>query len=446
MMHHPLGRGDLSLTAGCPLRIVHRVVLNSQILRKSAVWSALFRESFFFPEASSWFSAGAVLSLVLSGVSATAQTFFTDGLIEPTIGVERGSAATIREVDEPTRFLVFNTYGAEAIGPAGLGFGLAHPDLIGSGDQLDLTAFVSGPSDNGEVELLSGGVGYRREIGSDGTTFFTNLGHGIARLGTKEALAADVEVRQSTFLAGLRRETVTVGGGRLTFGASLGWNREETDAFGLAFSRTRFGLTQAFVRYEDGHPFSLQRRFAAVLTKGFEGPNSQWEGVPGAIDPETDLHFWRISLSAEASVPLAERLLLNVGVIGQWTGDPLPLTQRCGYATNTYARGFDVSYVNGDRCIGARSELAYDFARPTDAAGPSSWVQGFAGLDLGIVEDVAALVNTGSRDDWSSFSLGLRALHGGFLGEIALTSILKDPGGAFEQDLVRLWVRAALKF
>jgi hemolysin activation/secretion protein len=137
---------------------------------------------------------------------------------------------------------------------------------------------------------------------------------------------------------------------------------------------------------------------------------------------------------------------VNAGVVGQWTNDSLPVSQRCGYGTNNYARGFDQSYVNGDRCLGARIEVAYHVTQPKLSATEIDLGQAFFGLDGGYIADVANDVLAQTDDTWSSVSMGYRMAKGNFVAEIAVTRILDEPVGAFAQDRSRIGVQAAYKF
>ena len=102
----------------------------------------------------------------------------------------------------------------------------------------------------------------------------------------------------------------------------------------------------------------------------------------------------------------------------------------------------DRSYVNGDSCFGGRVELAYDFARPAPGDTVPKRTQAFVGIDHGKV-----WTNAFSRSDrWSSASIGVRALHGRFLGEVSLTRILALPSGTTPQRKTRLWFQTAMRF
>lgn len=133
-------------------------------------------------------------------------------------------------------------------------------------------------------------------------------------------------------------------------------------------------------------------------------------------------------------------------MIGQWTEHSLPVSQRCGFETNAYARAFDYAVVAGDRCLGTRVELGYNFQLPDFRSGRLDSTQGFVGIDGGRIDNMANAFSDGGGDGWASLSVGVRTLQGSILGEIALTRILDRPLVAANQDRDRLWFRTAVQF
>ena len=111
-------------------------------------------------------------------------------------------------------------------------------------------------------------------------------------------------------------------------------------------------LLRASTLYAKGIPFFTKREVGLSFTAGLGGNNAPDRmSLPGATD-----EF--LTIAAAASIQLSERYVFSSGVIAQWTDDSLPLSARCGFATNTFSHAFDRSFVNGDRCLGVRHELA----------------------------------------------------------------------------------------
>ncbi|MCY1126521.1 hypothetical protein OU426_06610 [Frigidibacter sp. RF13] len=336
--------------------------------------------------------------------------------------------------------------GAAEIGPYITSATLAWPDLLRNDDQLDLVLALGGLSETGGLELVAAGVGYRQEIAGTGTTLYFNADHGDYALGSVSSMALDIKGSVSNAALGARKVWAHPDHSRLTASIELALREDRSQLLGVSFTDERLRLLRAALRYERGLPFSVQQRYGLSVTKGFDGLGASPDASPTGSAPGVSVDFLKAAFSAEFSTPLSPRFLVNAGVVGQWTNDSLPVSQRCGYGTNSYARGFDQSYVNGDRCFGGRVELAYNFVLPSPQATSLDLRQGFFGIDGGVTEDLANRFVPANSDKWSSLSAGIRVAKGDFIGEAVLTKILDKPVGAFEQDDTRFWFQMALRF
>lgn len=397
----------------------------------------------------SW-CAAFLLTFAVCTTSAEAQSFFGTVVTDPTVGVDRGSASRIRPVEDLTGYLIYSTEGSDDVGPSILGFGLSAPDLTRDGDQLDVILAFAGPSVAGDPELVAAGVAYRRPVGTSGTTLFAALDHGAVTLGTASSLAYHLSGERTVLSLGGRRTWELARSASLTATAEVGGR----DVLGTGFGVTTLDENLRFARgsllYEQGIPLQFQQRFAVAVTRGLSGFGASPVRNPLSSTPGGTSDFQRLSFSAEASIPLSTDMVANVGVIGQWSPDSLPASQRCGFATNSYARGFDLGFVNGDRCLGARTELAYNIELPdlvaAVAGAPTRFTQTYFGVDFGIIDNVANTIVAGRSDNWSSASLGIRTLRGNFIGEVSVTQVLDAPSGVVAQPDTRLWLRAAIAF
>ena len=391
-------------------------------------------------------SAFGVLLCCLGATASSAQSFFATPITDPATGADRGSTSRIRAFDEPTGFTTFSSNGAEAIGPYIGSIGYSYPDLALTGDQLDAVAVIGGPSAARGLELAAFGFGYRLALSNAGPTLHANADFGGFRLGTQELLPLKIDGNVVNVSFGGSQTWPLKSGGVLTGRLEFSTRSERTKIGGMEVvdEDLRF-LRLALVRSQ-GQPYGFQSRFALSMTKGLRGFGASPVMNPMSSAPGVTSDFFRVALSAEASVPLRGKFLLNMGAIGQWSDDSLPVSQRCGYGTNSYSRGFDQGYVNGDKCLGGRLELAYDLQRPAPADRKIRATQLFAGIDGGYVWDNANALVLGSRDQWSSASLGIRTLQENFLAEIAVTRILGLPAGVTRQDQTRLWFQTAIRF
>lgn len=362
------------------------------------------------------------------------------------MGVDRGSASQISKLDDPATFLTFSNTGSDVAGRATIGIGRAQPNVFQEGDQLDATGVWAGPSEDGGRELLAGGVSYRFSPFDPATTFFVIADYGDLILGTDEALALEAEGRRFQVATGLRHERRLGDAAQLLFDAQFLARHIESEVLGAPVIDEDLRILRASVLYQKGVPLLFQQRLFVSMSKGLNGLGASPDGAPSGSIPGSDTDFLRVSFSAEASLPLSRAWVVNAGIIGQWTDDSLPASQRCGFQTNAYARAFDYSLVSSDRCLGGRAEIAYNLELPDLSSQARTFTQAFAGIDGGTLDNRANDFLPATRDSWSSLSVGVRTLRGNFLGEIAITHIVDRPEIAANQDDERLWFRAAIKF
>lgn len=386
------------------------------------------------------------LGVAFSAKGVWAQSFFATLVTDPVVGADRGTASQIRKLDERTGFLTFSNTGSDEAGRAVAGVGYAYPDAFRQGDQVDMAAIWAGPSEDGWRELLAGGVAYRFPVGEGAFTGFVNVDYGDVVLGTAEALAYDVRGDRLQVAAGLRGQHDLGETAKLDFGAEIIARRTQSEALGSRVIDEELRMLRASVLYSRGMPLSFQQRLAVSFVKGFDAFGASAPGNPLGSTPGALTDFLRMSFAAETSIPLSPLWVVNAGLIAQWTADSLPISQRCGFETNGYARAFDYAVVAGDRCLGSRVEIAYNFETPDPRSGRLVYTQGFVGIDGGRIDNVGNALTPGSSDGWASLSVGVRGLRGNFLGEVAATRILDRPDVAETQDRDRLWVRAALQF
>ncbi len=387
------------------------------------------------------FGPGMQLAVVLCtvGQMAWAQTFFGSIGVESAVGVERGSTALLAPVTELTQYLTLDNYGIEDVGPATASVSASVPRVLAPTDQVDLSLVLAGPGQSRAAELAAFGTGYRYAFGN-GTTAFGTASFGQAMPDGPATRDFDITGEQADVALGLRRSHSFGETRRLLWSAEVRARDVKSRSRDVPVLDESLRFAIAGLRYEAGAMRDRRIRLAAAVAKGVDALGSTRRGNSRSSTPGAVPDFERVSFSAETSQPLPGRWTFNGGLIGQWSRDVLPLSQRCGFRTNAYSRGFEVSEVTGDRCIGSRLELARDLTLPAPGR---AWLQGFAGIDGGRIGS-----NAGSRpvDGWSSLSVGVRALAGGFVGEVSLTRTLDRPDVAGDGDEDRLWVRAALRF
>jgi hemolysin activation/secretion protein len=387
----------------------------------------------------------ALIAAILLGCAdpGAAQTFFGDLGEGVTVGVDQGSTSLLPEVDTTTRFLTFDTYGSTDLGPDIWSASLAVPGALVQGDQFDMVTVLAGLGDGGPHEVLAFGLGYLGPLDDAGLEWFLRGDHADVVLGSTASKALDLRGTRSNLELGMRR-TWTPAEDTTLF-ATLEFKLRQSDgtAMGIPALDEDLRVLQASFRRETGVPFGFRTRQGISLAHGLDGMGASDPANPLASLPGASSRFLRLSVAAEMSLPVSSLWVMNAGVVAQWADASLPLSERCGYATNAFSRGFDQTVANGDRCIAGRLEAARYLALPTADNPDRALVQGFAGLDGGIVHNLANPVLPARTEGWSSLSLGARVLRGGTVGEIAVSKVLDDFAG--DDPAPRFWVRLGVR-
>jgi hemolysin activation/secretion protein len=389
------------------------------------------------------------LGLLFSAVAmsrAQAQSFFGDLGDGVTVGVDQGSTALLPKVSKTTRFLTFDSYGSSQIGPDIASFSIAKPGFLVMGDQFDLVTVMAGFLGHGPIEVLAFGLGYQMPLNDSGIAWFIQGDHAEVVLGGAENRALDVRGDRTNLSFGFRK--IWTPAADVTTRATLEFQSRRSTGQVLGFPALAEDLriVQVSLRHERGVPFGFRTRYGASVAKGLAGFGASGRINPAASLPGASAQFLRVSVAAELSLPVSAKLVVNAGIAGQWADRALPLSERCGYGTNAFSRGFDQTVANGDRCIATRVELARYLTLPTQKPPSGLLTQGFAGVDGGRVWNHGSAALASTTRDWSSLSVGLRALRGGNIAEIAVTRILNDFNPAVRQDESRLWVRVGTRF
>ncbi|MFN4129691.1 MAG: ShlB/FhaC/HecB family hemolysin secretion/activation protein, partial [Paracoccaceae bacterium] len=363
-----------------------------------------------------------------------------------TVGVDQGSTALLPRVSKTTTFLTFDTYGASVIGPDIASFSVARPGFLVPGDQFDLVTVIAGVIDSGPTEVLAFGLGYQMPLDENGLAWFVNANHAKVVLGGAENRALDARGNRTNLSFGLRKTWKPAADTTMRATVEMRGRQSTGQVLGFSVLDEDLRILQVSLRHERGVPFGFRTRFGASFAKGLNGIGASGGINPTASLPGASAQFLRMSLAAEMSLPVSARMVVNAGIAGQWADRSLPLSERCGYGTNAFSRGFDQTVANGDRCIASRVELARYLAMPTANKPSGLLLQGFAGLDAGRVWNLGNATLGASIRDWSSLSVGLRGLRGGSIVEIAGTRILDDFNAAVPQDKTRIWVRVGTRF
>jgi len=383
--------------------------------------------------------------LLFGGSAAGAQTFFGTLGLESAVGVERGSTALVEDVEHRRFFFTLDTFGSEDVGTVVSSFTVAQPRILGAHDQLDVSGVVAGPGQDPTTELRATGVGYRVRPGAGDTTFYFNARYASVTPDGPLTGSLSIEGDQRQVAFGARRQTRAREHVVTTMVIEARARQSAARSFGTRFLDETTKSVFLGIRRSAGRPFGPQSRLGFAVSAGLAEYGASMPPGVLASAPGADESFLRYSASAEGSLPVSSRLAINAGIVGQWTDDSLPVSQRCGFGTNSYSRGFDLSELSADRCLGGRIELAAN-ARPGGELGVN-WLQAFAGLDGGRLRNLGNDLVASSSGVWSSGSVGLRALGADWITEISATKVFRAPSQAITRDDdARFWVRAAIRF
>ncbi len=287
---------------------------------------------------------------------------------------------------------------------------------------------VPGPWRQQRAELLAFGLGYVGPLGNGGLEWILRGDHGEAVPGGTASRAADLRITSTNLSFGMRQTAAT---GR-RYDPSCNAGLQDPQHHGHHPFGPRAG------RASQGDPGQLPARNRCALWLSHAAGGSVWRMVWmlwGPVSRPTPWprfpahHHGSCGFRRQPDVTsCAPVWVINAGIAAQWADASLPLSERCGYATNAFSRGFDQTVANGDRCIAGRLEAARYLVLPPADRPDRALVQGFAGLDGGS-STTWPIRSCRPPRDWSSLSLGVRFLRGAMVGEVAASRVLDDFAG-----------------
>lgn len=389
-----------------------------------------------------------LISVVLGADASIAQTAPVYLDLRDAVGVERGSTALIGPVDTDTYFLTFDTFGSEEIGPSIASAAAAVPGLLLQRDQLDSVVVLGGPFETGQRELLALGLGYRIKASATGPTFFVNGDYSDIILGSAESRALGLTGTNWNLSLGVRHAWSLAPHARVT--GELSFTAREwigdSEALDARLIDEDLRILRGRLSYSGTTPFGMRSRVGITVHKGLPWLGSSPSNNPLSSLPGASSDFFTVSFSADAIVPISRDFVFVAGAIGQWSDASLPFSQRCGYGTNEFSRAFDRAFVNGDKCLGVRGEIAYNLPVQLPSWVSLRFAQLFAAADAGKLWNVGSAGIPPSEDAWGSIYAGLRFSTSSFISELTLSRIVDSVSGPIGQDTTRLWFRSALRF
>jgi len=368
--------------------------------------------------------------------------------VRDVVGVERGSTALIGPVDTNTYFLTFDTFGSEEIGPSIASAAAALPGVILQNDQFDSVVVLGGPFETGHRELLALGLGYRFRVSATGSTLFVNWDYSDVVLGSPESRALGYTGANWNLSLGVRHTWVLAPQSRLTGELSIAARASsgEAETLGLRVLDEDLRFLRARLSYSGTASFGTRTKLGVTVHKGLPSLGSSPSNNPLSSRPGASSDFFSASFSAEAIVPISRGFVFATGVIGQLSNASLPFSLRCGYGTNEFSRAFDRAFINGDKCLSVRGEIAYNLPLELPSWTSFKFAQIFSAADAGKLWNVGSVGIPPSADTWASIYGGLRFSSSRRISEISLSRIVDVADGITQQKETRLWFRSAIRF
>ncbi|MBO6726070.1 MAG: hypothetical protein JJ911_10465 [Rhizobiaceae bacterium] len=358
-----------------------------------------------------------------------------------------GSIAPFGDVTKNTYFLTYTTFGTEEIGPSVGAFGAALPGVLGPGSQVNMAFVLAGPSVDGLPEAGGAGFRYRQKLASaPHLSFFVEADAVRVRLGSARGVAVGALGWRANMAVGVQRETALTPTSRLSMTLEFERRRTTAEVLGTSALDERLYILHGRLVYSSAQSASSRRSIELEISKGLDAFGSTGNANPLASRPGAAAAFLKASVTASATLPIAATLSFKNNIHAQWADRALPVSQRCGYGTNVFSRGFDTSFIGGDQCIALSHEIAFNVPAVRLGKVGLAFLQPYAALDYGITRDLGGAFGASPIGRWSNVSAGIRFGTKGSISELSLSRILLAPTGRPEQPATRAWFRSAVRF
>jgi hypothetical protein len=353
------------------------------------------------------------------------------------------SSRQFEAVDENTFYLTYSTFGSEDIGPSVGAFAASLPGILGTDSQIDGAVLLAGPSLDHHLEATAAGLWFRKKLPLPGTTLFLAADAADVRLGSAQALAIGAEGWRARISAAIRHDMVLTKSSRLSAAVEIEQRLTTGEAFGASAIDERINVLHARLVYSAAQGDTVRYRLETRVSKGLDVLGSTGNDNPLGSRPGANAVFFKASITASGTVPLAAQLDLTNAVHAQWADRALPASQQCFYGSNRFSRGFDVSFIGGDRCAAAMHEITFN--APIAHRLGLTFLKPYVALDYGVVQNLTP-TSSSSSERWASMSVGLRFATSELISDAYVSRILQYPAGRYSQPTTRAWIRSAIRF
>ncbi|MXO64585.1 ShlB/FhaC/HecB family hemolysin secretion/activation protein [Altericroceibacterium endophyticum] len=305
------------------------------------------------------------------------------------VGSRRGAVRLILELDylRPTVSVSYNNRSTQLIEAGQVEANAKAYNLFRDGDQTQIT----GASSTNFKDLLYVSLSHSTPITSEGTRVRASVGH-------LETQPSGTLVKGTADTASLLITHPVIRSYRTNLNAAFGLDAVDSDssAFGSVVATEKVRALRAALT---GSKKSPERLISGRLTvsQGLNIFNAT------AAASQSDLKFRKANGLVALSQQVITDVIARVRLSGQWTEDPVPVTERFTVGGETLGRAFENGLISSDRGLGSSLELAF---RPLSGDFGPSEIYGFVDYATG---DVLARGRfTGASFDMASAGGGVR--------------------------------------
>jgi hemolysin activation/secretion protein len=292
------------------------------------------------------------------------------------------------DYDKPRVSFSYDSRSTSLIGDGRIEADVRLPHLLREGDSTEIAGIVS--PDFSSLRYI--GIGHSTPLGSEGTRLALNYSH-------LETHLKDIDLDGSADTAGLTLTHPFIRNfhSQLTARLSADLVNSNNSAFGSEIANEKVRSVRGGVTYAT---WNAHRTIAGslVVSKGLDVLGAS---VVPASGEET---YLKLSGSASWAQEVGKRIVFRLQGAGQYTRDPLPVSERFSVGGATFGRGFEQGLIIADRGLAGSAELA---VRPLSGDFARSELYGF--VDYAAVRLVPRPGFGGADIDLGSAGMGVRA-------------------------------------
>ncbi|HEY1097228.1 MAG TPA: ShlB/FhaC/HecB family hemolysin secretion/activation protein [Alphaproteobacteria bacterium] len=329
-------------------------------------------------------------------------------ILSPSADTAGGADLTLVVEQKKTDFLLgMDNFGNSYLGPVRYTGGVQWNSPWGDADQINANVLLV--PDHNEVQYYA--LGYQRFVGHEGTRVGLNASYTQTEPSLPDALGGslDPEGVSTSYSASVVHPFIRSRSFNVNGGLSFEYNENVTEyATGLDAIETDDDLrvirATSDMSYLDGWKgFNVGR---LQISQGLEILGSSEAGDSNLSRAQGEADFTKFNLELSRLQRVYGPLNAFLGVSGQWSDDPLLVSEEMGLGGPDYGRGYDLSEVTGDRGLAGKAEISY---RQTPGYKYLDTYEPYVFYDLGAVWNYDPGAGLAGKASLASTGVGLRA-------------------------------------